>query len=351
LRTLCFNLRVNYQDLPGDARADKARELIEYLERHDSVHELVRVGTLLRPDITWETPFSPVPPQPKEYAVTDPDLLIAKHLHWDREEPAKNFLGMIKRKKEYPYEFLILQAPKQADLDSLVKRFYAMCEGLKSKTTPPLLYARIKLAKGFAAPESLARKILHDLADCAARYEGEQVRRQAERLQRAQDGIESGIAGDRLSQLTPSQLTRALTQCHQEMARECTVVLLLSDFEEVLNDRSGTWLKDWILSEAGPNANSDCGLVMVVTGERGLDDLRDREEDGIKCFAPLSNMTWQDYLQWAREGYHFGWFDERLAQGLHDKMDTQSFANWLRNTDTAINLGMPVAGVAALSQQ
>jgi hypothetical protein len=31
LRTLCFDLHVDYQSLPGEGKADKARELIQYL--------------------------------------------------------------------------------------------------------------------------------------------------------------------------------------------------------------------------------------------------------------------------------------------------------------------------------
>jgi hypothetical protein len=33
LRTLCFDLGIDYDDLPGQEKASKARELIAYLER------------------------------------------------------------------------------------------------------------------------------------------------------------------------------------------------------------------------------------------------------------------------------------------------------------------------------
>jgi hypothetical protein len=57
LRTLCFDLGVDYDDLPGDGRADKVRELIIHLERRCRIPELVVVGKQLRPDVSWtETP-------------------------------------------------------------------------------------------------------------------------------------------------------------------------------------------------------------------------------------------------------------------------------------------------------
>jgi hypothetical protein len=40
LRTLCFDLRIDYQSLPGEGKADKARELVAYCERHRCVAEL-----------------------------------------------------------------------------------------------------------------------------------------------------------------------------------------------------------------------------------------------------------------------------------------------------------------------
>jgi hypothetical protein len=60
LRTLCFDLDVDYEDLPARGQAHKARELVAYLDRHRRVPELMEVGRLLRPDIPWDEIF----PQP-----------------------------------------------------------------------------------------------------------------------------------------------------------------------------------------------------------------------------------------------------------------------------------------------
>ncbi len=53
LRALCFDLNVDYEDLPGEGKTDKALALIAYSERHDRLAELVRVGKKQRPAIAW----------------------------------------------------------------------------------------------------------------------------------------------------------------------------------------------------------------------------------------------------------------------------------------------------------
>jgi tetratricopeptide (TPR) repeat protein len=53
LRDLCFDLGVDYEILPGQDKADKARELIVHLERRDCIPQLVRIARQQRPDIPW----------------------------------------------------------------------------------------------------------------------------------------------------------------------------------------------------------------------------------------------------------------------------------------------------------
>lgn len=53
LRTLCFDLGVEYDDLPGQGKADKTRELVTYMNQHDRLADLVRVGQGSRPDVPW----------------------------------------------------------------------------------------------------------------------------------------------------------------------------------------------------------------------------------------------------------------------------------------------------------
>ena len=67
LRTLCFDLDVDYDSLPGEGKAAKARELVSYLERHNRIPDLVELGEERRPDISWED----IPKETEIVGVTD----------------------------------------------------------------------------------------------------------------------------------------------------------------------------------------------------------------------------------------------------------------------------------------
>lgn len=53
LRTVCFDLGVDYDNLAGAGKAGKARELVAYHERHGRISELMAVARQLRPDVYW----------------------------------------------------------------------------------------------------------------------------------------------------------------------------------------------------------------------------------------------------------------------------------------------------------
>jgi len=53
LRSLCFDLGIEYEDLSGENRSDKVRELITYAERHGRTHELIMLCRRLRPHVDW----------------------------------------------------------------------------------------------------------------------------------------------------------------------------------------------------------------------------------------------------------------------------------------------------------
>ena len=54
LRTLCFDLLIDYDDLRGEGKASKARELVTYLERRGRIDDLVAIVNQLRPHVDWE---------------------------------------------------------------------------------------------------------------------------------------------------------------------------------------------------------------------------------------------------------------------------------------------------------
>jgi tetratricopeptide (TPR) repeat protein len=54
LRTLCFDLQVEYDDLPSQGRASRARDLIAFLVRRDRVTELIELCAKQRPNVDWQ---------------------------------------------------------------------------------------------------------------------------------------------------------------------------------------------------------------------------------------------------------------------------------------------------------
>ncbi len=53
LRSLCFDLEIRYENLPGETLDDKARELINYCDRHGILPTLIHRCKELRPNISW----------------------------------------------------------------------------------------------------------------------------------------------------------------------------------------------------------------------------------------------------------------------------------------------------------
>ena len=61
LRTLCFDLGLEYGELPGEGKEGKVRELVAFLGRRDRIPELEEKARRLRPDAFEE-------PRPAEKA-------------------------------------------------------------------------------------------------------------------------------------------------------------------------------------------------------------------------------------------------------------------------------------------
>jgi hypothetical protein len=51
LRSLCFDLRIDYDSLGGEGKAGKAREILAYLDRHERIPELINIVRRQRPDV------------------------------------------------------------------------------------------------------------------------------------------------------------------------------------------------------------------------------------------------------------------------------------------------------------
>jgi len=116
LRTLCFDLGVDYDSLPGEGKASKARELVAYLERHSRLPELVEMGKQQRPDVPWvdtpeaarEAPFSPQSASPESLRAE------IESLRRQLAEEEQNLLLIEERKSQYVMDVEVpLQVVKQ----------------------------------------------------------------------------------------------------------------------------------------------------------------------------------------------------------------------------------------------
>ena len=56
LQTLCFNMHIRYEDLPGDTISAKTRELVIFCYRHGQIPQLLDECKRQRQDVTWERP-------------------------------------------------------------------------------------------------------------------------------------------------------------------------------------------------------------------------------------------------------------------------------------------------------
>jgi formylglycine-generating enzyme required for sulfatase activity len=55
LRVLCFDLGLEYEELPGDTRTTKMHSLIEYLQRRGELSRLLNEAIHHRPNVAWPT--------------------------------------------------------------------------------------------------------------------------------------------------------------------------------------------------------------------------------------------------------------------------------------------------------
>ena len=54
LKDICWQLGIDYDNLPGAAKLEKARELVEYLDNRDRIPDLVSLGKRERPSVSWD---------------------------------------------------------------------------------------------------------------------------------------------------------------------------------------------------------------------------------------------------------------------------------------------------------
>jgi hypothetical protein len=270
--------------------------------------------------------------RPEEHVPQDPDIHIAQELHWDRESLVRTFIDMIRKaevEKEKDWRVLAIQGSEDAHVRALVTRFEEICKQVT--TSLPLLVARVSLEQD--SPHRLAHAILSDLYMTADRSKQPVICNLAEPLLETCAKIEHGLPGRRMTGVLPmseAQVARELTKCLEPITQDCTVVLLLEDFEKI-EDETGRWLRDqWLVS----SARDELGVVIVITGESGLGKLVNFAHYGILCHERLPIIKWEDFRDWARRGYHLSEQDvpdETLRKMYDDlKESTKDLVKYLK---------------------
>ncbi len=102
LRTLCFDLGIDYDDLPGEGKTDKARGLVSYLERRDRIPELIKLGKQVRPNAPWDEVSEAIPGA----SSTSPDRSRAEieSLRRQLAEEEENLLLIEEQKSKFVLE-------------------------------------------------------------------------------------------------------------------------------------------------------------------------------------------------------------------------------------------------------
>ena len=66
LQSLCFDMQVDYDSLPGQGKENKARELVSYLQRRGRLSELVETCSKIRPHFPWKESSTTLPVRGKD---------------------------------------------------------------------------------------------------------------------------------------------------------------------------------------------------------------------------------------------------------------------------------------------
>jgi class 3 adenylate cyclase/tetratricopeptide (TPR) repeat protein len=121
LRTLCFDLGVEYEDLPAMGQANKARELVAYFERRDRIPELISTGRQMRGDVPWDDVAGTT-----EDASSGADTATALQALGERELIHEREMSAFVGTREYIFKHAIL---RDVTYESVLKRLRRVYHG------------------------------------------------------------------------------------------------------------------------------------------------------------------------------------------------------------------------------
>jgi hypothetical protein len=195
--------------------------------------------------------------------------------------------------------------------------------------------------------KSLSKKLLTDLSEFAAQSEDETIHSQHSLLNDALLDIDRS-SNDPRADSSPLQIAKKLTGCLQRVVSQCTVVIFLSSFDRLESESVKEWLiTEWIMTQVCRSTELSRasqflqGLVIVITGEGGLNSLRGNKTNGIFYLDKEPDLSVEELLTWARKDYNLDWFSYALAEKLHEKYqsDIASLATSLQSYSILTEFG------------
>jgi hypothetical protein len=197
LRTLCFDLNIDYQNLPS-TREGLAREMVAYCENRDRLPELIEASRRKRPDIPWTDVLELAePPSRIRYYIASsaPEAEMAERFKISGE----NFERIVKYNPETGADFIIfdLSNPPQ--------------DWLKYVGGPlPLLSDIVFVA--FEGVTELGGKNILDVVTSSYKYPASHLAicRNQNDLSRALEAIEYKVA-EAMQKMTTQKMTTQVT--------------------------------------------------------------------------------------------------------------------------------------------
>ncbi len=114
LHALCGDVQVDYEDLPGQGKAGKARGLIAFLERRGRIPELIEICSRQRPHVRWED-------------TSDQQLLASLESEFVNRQSELNLLN-VERLRTSLSPYVLVSAPAGYGKSYLIRRLIAMME-------------------------------------------------------------------------------------------------------------------------------------------------------------------------------------------------------------------------------
>jgi hypothetical protein len=274
----------------------------------------------------------------RKFSEPDPEFLtIGRDWHWDRDEATRDFFLMLTQRKtgdekKDRQQVLVLQG-KQAGLDSLTDRFEEMCKQIN--TTRPVLYARINLGPLYSDYYSLA----YDIADMLLRFaKRSNLTEQEKTLDDTYKYVVQMQENPLNQRPSPFQFARSLTENYlTKVCSNSILVLLLQGFDRLCDADTKQWLmRTWISGQV----RHVQGLVVLLTAEAGLDDLKGQEFVSHHDLPPLNKETLKEWAT-RSQSYGFGWFTDEEAKIAHEICDgnPEKFRKLLDYTNRLLRVG------------